>query len=314
MDTERISQSLHLNWPRLISFLVPIALLLSMLPVQSHAVAQYSYQPPLARPEAVVPATQPAPNPATLPTAPSPIPPPTADDIAHNCAPSASGWTRFAGSGVNVVCGNFVAQSINLSVPGRGLPFAFVRTYNSANVVDGPLGFGWTHNYSMSLTVKNATQVLIRTADGRLDEYILNSGSYIPPPGSFSTLTDNGDGTFTLKDPDQTRYRFDANGRLTSIADRNDNTLTLGYTVGGLTNITDTVGRVFSLTYDANGRLTQLADSMTPPRTVGFAYNAAGDLVSTTDTRGKTTVFTYDGSHRLLTVTDARPQIVRDPC
>ena len=35
--------------------------------------------------------------------------------------------------------------------------------------------------------------------------------------GIYNTLTDNGDGTFTLKQKDQTRYTFDNQGRLPAL-------------------------------------------------------------------------------------------------
>jgi YD repeat-containing protein len=254
MDTEHLQRRQGMNWPRIVSLLVPIALLLSMFPTQPPAAAQMSLAPALAGSAAIAPAAlsaQPTPNPATLPSASAPVPAPGAYDSAHNCAPSASGWTRFVGSGVNAVCGSFVAQSLDLQVAGRGLPFAFVRTYNSGNPGDGPLGFGWTDSYNISFTVESPTSVVVRGPDGRLDRFTLNGGSYTPPPGVFSTLSDNGDGTFTLKERDQTRYRFDASGHLTSIADRNDNTLTLAYTsaafvlVQGSASLQDTRDFIF---------------------------------------------------------------------
>jgi hypothetical protein len=67
-----------------------------------------------------------------LPTLPAPPPAPTTDDILHHGSPSTP-WTAFAAPGVNAVFGNFTQQTLDLAVPGRGLGFAFLRTYNSAN-------------------------------------------------------------------------------------------------------------------------------------------------------------------------------------
>ena len=72
---------------------------------------------------------------------------------------------------MNVVCGNLVAQRSDLSVAGRGLPFALVTTYNSADTTAGPLGPGWTHSYNSSLTTETGGSVLVRAADGRLDRF-----------------------------------------------------------------------------------------------------------------------------------------------
>jgi len=70
-------------------------------------------------------------TPLPLPTLAAPPPTPTDHDILHHGSPSAP-WTTFVGPGVNVVFGNFAGQELDLSVPGRGLGFAFLRTYNKA--------------------------------------------------------------------------------------------------------------------------------------------------------------------------------------
>ena len=76
-----------------------------------------------------------------LPTLAAPPPAPSSYDLLHNSAPSTP-WTQFAGPGVNSVFGNFAWQELDLSMPGRGLGFAFLRTYNSADTAAGPLGQG----------------------------------------------------------------------------------------------------------------------------------------------------------------------------
>lgn len=296
-------------WHQFLSVVLLVVLVLSLAPAP-FSTARRVISPASAKADAHPDAAlDPTPSPAVLPTATTPVAAPSTYDLLHNGTPSAI-WSRFTRHGVNVVLGNFVAQSVDLQVVGRGLSFAFVRTYNSADPADGPLGRGWTHSYNLSLTVESATSVLVRGADGRLDRYTLSSGQYTPPPGVFNTLTANSDGTFSLKQLDQTRYHFDAAGRLSTIVDRNNNTLALSYEAGRLARITDTIGRVFAFSYDGAGHLIQLADPSTPPRTIAFTYDEAGHVATSTDVRGKTTAFTYDGAHRLTTITDPRPQRV----
>ncbi len=232
-----------------------------------------------------------------------PLPAPTNYDLLHHGAPSTS-WTEFAGVGANVVLGNFTLQSLDLAIPGRGLAFAFLRTYNSAILEDGPLGIGWTHSYNLSVRSETASTVLVRGADGSLDRYTLQGdGSYLAPPGIYDTLTKEADGSYTLKLKDQTRYLFDASGKLTIIVEKNGNTITLAYSGGDLTTLTDTVGRAVVFTYDASHHLIALTDAS--GRAVTFTYNAQGLLASATDPRGKSAQFAYDAGGRLATVTDA---------
>ena len=44
---------------------------------------------------------------------------------------------------------------VELILPSKGLPIVFNRFYNSQDPLDGPLGYGWTHNYNTTLTPKS---------------------------------------------------------------------------------------------------------------------------------------------------------------
>jgi len=62
------------------------------------------------------------------------------------------------GDPVNTATGNYAYQRNDLVLPGKGLPFAFERSYNSQAAsapaaVGGRLGYGWTHNYNTSAEV-----------------------------------------------------------------------------------------------------------------------------------------------------------------
>lgn len=51
--------------------------------------------------------------------------------------------TCSTGQPVNCATGEFWHTLTDLSVPGRGVPLNFARTYNSINAsVNGPLGYG----------------------------------------------------------------------------------------------------------------------------------------------------------------------------
>jgi YD repeat-containing protein len=74
----------------------------------------------------------------------------------------------------------------------------------------------------------------------------------VPQPGVFSTLVKNTDATFTLTKKNQTKYVFSVAGKLTTIQDKNGNTIFLIYDgSGNLIRVTDTVGRALNLSYDA---------------------------------------------------------------
>lgn len=151
----------------------------------------------------------------------------------------------------------------DLRIAGRGLPFEFKRYYNSKDTAStgAPLGFGWTHSYNVSLSTNptNGT-VIIAFGDGHSEIYGTNGiGGYITEPGIFNVLTSDGI-SFILTTKERQQYSFNAQGQLLSIADKNSNMLSLGYSGIELTTITDTVGRVVTFAYNASHCLTNISD------------------------------------------------------
>jgi RHS repeat-associated protein len=211
----------------------------------------------------------------------------------------------MAGDPVNITNGNEVRTEVDFTIPGRGLAVNWTRTYNSRLAYDGPLGYGWTHNYNMHLNIAGNGDVTLFDTDGAQQLFTKSGSTYTPPAGLYDTLTKPGD--YILRETTGTEYRFNSSGQLLSITDRNGNQLTLTYSGGNLTGITDAVGRQLTLTYDGS-RLTNVADFA--GRNWTYAYDANGDLVSYTDALGHTTTYTYysdqyfaDNNHNLKLVT-----------
>jgi RHS repeat-associated protein len=196
--------------------------------------------------------------------------------------------------------GNYFYQHTDLSIPGRGMPLVFERSYNTLDSYSGPFGANWTHSYNIVLT-SSGSNVTIKWGDAHSETYTLTGGVYVPPTGVFNTLVQNTDSSFWLTQKNQTRYLFSATGTLTNVVDKNGNTISLTYNGGNLTQITDTVGRNLTLTYDGSNRITQIADPI--GRTVIFAYSANNDLAQVTDPAAGLTQFTYDTSHHVTSIT-----------
>ncbi len=208
---------------------------------------------------------------------------------------------------VNLATGNYTYNHVDLRLPGRGLPFEFQRFYNSkATASTGlPLGYGWTDSYNIGLAVSQTNNAVVITfGDGHAEMYATNgAGGYFSQPGIYNVLATSG-GNYTLTTKEQQKYNFNSSGQLTSIADKNNNAVSLGYTGIALTTITNTVGRVISFAYNANNCLTNITDPL--GRTVRFAYDANTNLVSVTDTRGGLTQFGYDQYHQVTNAIDPR--------
>ncbi|MEW6027826.1 MAG: DUF6531 domain-containing protein, partial [Planctomycetota bacterium] len=59
--------------------------------------------------------------------------------------------TTSAGDPVYLTTGEFYQDSADLTIPGRGFPFKFIRKYRSKSMYNGPLGYGWDFNYNARL-------------------------------------------------------------------------------------------------------------------------------------------------------------------
>jgi YD repeat-containing protein len=214
---------------------------------------------------------------------------------------------------VEALSGNFWHTFDDISVPGRGMALHFTHTYNAAaasapGAIQGPLGYGWTFPYNMTLTLGTGNPPATATVNqenGAQAPFSLVGGAYSAPGRVTATLVHNGDGTWTFTRHGTQIFTFNASGQLTAERDLNGYTTTIG-SVGATQTITDPAGRTFTLTY-TSGRITQLTDTASPPRSVAFAYNdGAGNLTDVTDVGGGNWHFTYDASHRMLTMRDPR--------
>ncbi|HEY2973146.1 MAG TPA: PKD domain-containing protein [Pyrinomonadaceae bacterium] len=108
---------------------------------------------------------------------------------------------------------------------------------------------------------------------------------------------------FKFTAEDGTAFIIDQRTGLQSVADTNNNTVTVSaagiiHSSGGIQTRSITFAR------DSLGRISQITDPAGNAQT--YAYDANGDLISYTDTENNTSTYTYDSTHRLLTIHDPR--------
>jgi RHS repeat-associated protein len=232
---------------------------------------------------------------------------PTGYDGCVACAGAAARTGTATNSPVNTANGNFWHSFSDISIPGRGLPLSFSRTYNAVNAsTNGPLGYGWQSNVGMTLAVTGSTAT-ITEANASVATFTQNGTSWQPAaPRFIATLTHNGDGTWTFVRAARDTYTFNASGQLTAYADINGYTTTYGYTGGNLTTVTDAAGRSLQLTWSGSHIATLTDANVSPQRVVTFQYNdGSGNLTDVFDVNGGHAHFTYDASHRMTVMKDA---------
>ena len=230
---------------------------------------------------------------------------PTATIMASN--PSVGPRPCSTGDPVYCSTGNLGETIGDLSVPGRGIALGFSHSYNSLMAAtNGPLGFGWTDSYNMSLSLGSGTPPVTATVNQENATqvgYSVTATAYVAPPWVMATLVHNGDGTWTFTRRARQIFTFNAAGQLTAEQDLNGYTTTLSYNGSGqLTTVTDPAGRTLSLGWSGS-HIVGVTDTATPARSVTFGYNdGLGDLTDVIDADGGHTVYMYDANHNLVTM------------
>ena len=219
--------------------------------------------------------------------------------------PSENRTTCSTGNPVNCATGTFWHQFTDTSVPGNGVPLSFQRTYSSAAAAsDGPLGFGWTDNYNMHLSLDSSGNATVVQENGSSVPFLAAGGSFLAPPRVLASLQLNSDGTYTfVRHRTQVQYVFSAAGQLLKQTDRNGYVTTLAYSGGNLASVTDQSGRTLTFAYSGS-RIAGVTDPA--GHATSFSYDASGNLVSSTDPLGRSWTFTYDAAHLMVSMTDPR--------
>ncbi|MFZ0750267.1 MAG: hypothetical protein WAM70_12970, partial [Pyrinomonadaceae bacterium] len=190
---------------------------------------------------------------------------------------------RTGTGGEDLLSNNFNWNLPLISLPGRGLDLSLALSYNSLvwtrsgnyldfdldqgsiapgfrigfPVIEGPYSNGQTNANFYLLVTPSSARVELRQVG--------TSTVYESKDSSYLQLTDNLDGTMTLRPTGGSRmnYIVVAGGlRCSKITDRNGNFITATYkSWGELETVTDTLGRVLTFSYDGNANLQSITQT-----------------------------------------------------
>jgi RHS repeat-associated protein len=213
---------------------------------------------------------------------------------------------------INTFSGEFHETIPDLeNISGTSAPLGFNRTYSSLNSnINGPLGYGWTHNYDMKLspynmgttnatTLSGAPAIEVKQENGATSYFTKTTdGAYLSFDKTHATLTyDAANNQYVFVRNATATYIFDSTGKLISITDLNNNSIDLTYnTAGKLTTITNEANQNITITW-TDTRVTKVKNSAN--KEVVYTYNTTGDLTNVNDVMGGNTVYTYITDHRI---------------
>ena len=225
------------------------------------------------------------------------------------------GITDQVSATVDVGTGNLLVSTRELSLPGVNSAVAIGDSYNSLGQSTGttstPFANKWTYGLDGAGGLSSVSGGVVYTGgDGSTWLFTPVSGSttaYNSPAGLKEVLVGSGTG-YTLTDLTSRQVvTFNTNGLATSVADKNGNTTTIGYSSSTPTSVVGTAGataaRTAALSYNLSlltYTVTQTNGSLT--RNVKFVKDSSNNLASIVDANGKTTAFGY-GTGGLTSIT-----------
>ncbi|MEA5429213.1 RHS repeat-associated core domain-containing protein, partial [Arcicella lustrica] len=207
------------------------------------------------------------------------------------------------GLAVNTYTGNLFFQRNEQSLRGTGYRIYQSFYYNAAtDTLNYGYGRGWSFYYNIFYR-ESGDSVIIYHADAKKDVFLLQNGIYKSPTGIYDVLTKSGTQiTLTAKDGSKHIFAESSHKKVTRIQDKNNNYVSISYTSGFPTKVTNTSGRSLLLTWQ-NNLLIEAKDESEPAKKYTYQYNSSKDLVSVTDPLNGRKNFSYK-NHRIAQVSD----------
>ena len=200
----------------------------------------------------------------------------------------------------------------DLLVDAPGVPVTFTRIYDAMNTESGPFGPGWYFSLCGSCAASGSTEV-VKVADKTL-HFSIDGDQYVPLDTN-NKFVKNADNTYTLYTLNGIMYRFNANGFMEQVADRNGNTLdiTLDAATNLPTKVTDSVGRTYDVNYNADHLITSITQNDASQRQFRrFSFEYTNGLLSASKNPLGKIIHQYEYSDGLLRkVCDNWNQVIR---
>ncbi len=209
---------------------------------------------------------------------------------------------------VNTLTGNLYFTRNDLYIPAREFSLNITFHYNSFNYQQNEgYGNGWNFNYNIKYRNDTEGAKVIVWSDGREDIYAsAGGGAYLTPRGFFTTLTEYQSGKYRIAESDGTLLFFDnsTHKRVTRMEEPNGNFINFSYTDTLLTSLVNGAGQTISLAY-TNGKLSTVTDAMTAPtRIYTYTYDGAGNLTQVKDPLNNSYKYAYLVNGPMKAVTD----------
>lgn len=209
---------------------------------------------------------------------------------------------------------NFADTWEDLVAPGTGFDLKVRRTYNSRSLFNGMFGFGWCSDFETNLTFSDKGVIKLTECGGGLEVLFTTKAGQqsearnvaLMKPGTTFYAFGSGLENIEFKGEyyqrnlvDGSSHRYDKEGRLIQMADKNGNYLKLIQSPRGPTEIVDNNGRKLSFIYNENKKIKKISG----PDGIQAEYKFSGDdLVEIKNAWTNTYTYKYDDLHNLVQI------------
>ncbi|MBF0387924.1 MAG: RHS repeat protein [Candidatus Omnitrophica bacterium] len=196
------------------------------------------------------------------------------------------------------------ATDLFYPLPGGGL-FNLTRTYATGRN-DGLFGHGWRTPYDQWLNFDDDGGAVVNDENGANLHFLRNNdGSFVSMVGNYSTLVENGDGSFTRTDKNGNVFVYDAEGDMVLMKDRNGNALRYIYDPARPESayLEDPGGQRIKVLFNDDELVSAIIDPL--GRTTRYTYENSCNLATVTYPDGRVVRYVYDNDHNIIQITNA---------
>ena len=187
---------------------------------------------------------------------------------------------------VDISSGTFEFSHTDLVIPTAGIPLIVKRSYNSLEPIRG-----WTFNLISTMDISDINNIKVSWSGGESKDLFVKAKNGWASVYSTDTLTTEA-GAYVVTKNSGTKYKFDTNGKLIGITNKQNLGLVFEYS-GSTINIKDNFGNALaSVTLNGSSQITSITDNA--GNSITYAYSGA-NLTSYTNRNGDTERYEYTG-------------------
>lgn len=211
-----------------------------------------------------------------------------------------------AHAGVNVNNGNYYVANTDFFLPTSGLNIEVTRTYNSrSSYLQGFFGVGWSSELEGYLKINAKNVDYFEGGGGNIVTFVpAGADKWINSLYGLQTLAKTKAG-WTLESASGKILSFDAQGKLSRLADKNGNSIDVVYKAGLIDQLRDNFNNQVKFTWKEFNKKPRVVRIERDALKSSYSYSPIGNLIKAVGVDGVPYTYDYDDEHNMTKVSYA---------